>query len=235
MPVPFFGSDRNKKRGHIERAHPRVKKPFKVQYSLDRGTTMLPALAVDISVGGLGILTNDEVKHDEFMVQLTLDDHTVTALVQKAAAVPGKLRGGTAWRVGGKFIGITSDHWDALSRFVQNQPVKATDRLALDLTELQARPDDAARLLPKSALERLLSELVKMKRLAPLNSSVEPLVKLRYLGKSKRQGLEMHALRVESRVVNPHHVNNYVTQIYFDDKLGRIVTIPMEQSIPEKT
>ena len=233
--MPLFGSDRNKKRGQIERAHPRVKKPFKVQYSLDRGTTMLPALAVDISVGGLGILTNDEVTHDEFMVQLTLDDHTVTALVQKAAAVPGKLRGGTAWRVGGKFIGITSDHWDALARFVQNQPVKGTDRLGLDLTALQARPDDAARLLPKAALERLLSELVKMKRLAPLTLSVEPLVKLRYLGKTKRQGLEMHVLRVESRVVNPHHVNNYVTQLYFDDKLARIVTIPMEQTIPEKT
>ena len=235
MPVPFFGSDRNKKRGHVERAHPRVKKPFKVQYSLDRGTTMLPALAVDISVGGLGILTNDEVTNDEFLVQLTLDDHTVTALVQKAAAVPGKLRGGTAWRVGGKFVGITSDHWDALARFVQNQPVKQSDRLGLDLSALQARPDDAARLLPKAALEQLLNELVKLNRLAPLTGSTEPLVKLRYLGKTRRQGLEMHVLRVESRVVKPHHANNYITQLYFDDKLARIITIPMEQNIPEKT
>ncbi|MGH7683215.1 MAG: PilZ domain-containing protein [Vulcanimicrobiaceae bacterium] len=234
--MPFFGSDRNKKRGHVERAHPRVKKPFKVQYSLDRGTTLLPALAVGISVGGLGILTNDEVTHDEFMVLLTLDEQTVTAVVQKAGdSVPGKLRGGNAWRVGGKFVGITSDHWDALARFVQNQPVKANDRLTLDLTQLQARPDDAARLLPKAALERLLGELVKMKRLAPMNSGTEPLVKLRYLGKTQRQGLEMHALRVESRVVHPHSVNNYVTQLYFDDKLARIVTIPMEQQIPEKT
>jgi hypothetical protein len=232
--MPFFGSD-DKKRGHIERAHPRVKKPYKVQYSLDRGATMLPALAVDISVGGLGILTNDEIKLDEFLVQLTLDERTVTALVKKAGAIPGKLRGGNAWRVGGKFVGITSDHWDALSRFVQNQPVNQPDRLALDLTALQARPDDAARLLPKAALERLLNELVKMKRLAPLSPSVEPLVKLRYLGKARRQGVEMHALRIESRVVKPHHSNNYVTQLYFDDKLARIITIPMEQTIPENT
>lgn len=217
----------------MPRAHPRVKRPFKVQYSLDRGETMMQALAVDISVGGLGILTNDEIESDEFLVQLTLDDETVTALVSKAGAVPGKLRGASAWRVGGKFIGITADHWDTLSRFVDNKPTKDPDKLKLDLGELQARPDDAKRLLPKSALERLLNELVKLNRLAPLHPTIEPLVKLRYLGKTKRQGIEMHALRVESRVVKPHHVNNYVTQLYFDDQLKRIITVPMEQTVPE--
>jgi hypothetical protein len=232
--LPLFGGRETKKRGHIERAHPRVKKPFKVQYSLDKGETMMQALAVDISVGGIGLLTSTEIKLNEFLVQLTLEDRTVTALVSKAAAVPGKLRGSEAWRVGGKFIGITADHWDTLARFVSDQPMQDSDQLKLDLTALSSRPDDAKRLLPKSALERLLSELVKLNRLAPL-SSVEPLVKLRYLGKTRRQGVEMHALRVESRVVKPHHVNNYVTQLYFDDQLKRIVTIPMENQIPEKT
>jgi len=217
----------------MPRAHPRVKKPFKVQYSLDRGETMMQALAVDISVGGLGILTNDEISMDEFLVQLTLDDETVTALVSKAGAVPGTLRGTTAWRVGGKFIGITADHWDTLSRFVDNKPVKEADKLKLDLGALQSRPDDAKRLLPKSVLERLLGELVKLNRLAPLHPTIEPLVKLRYLGKTKRQGVEMHVLRVESRVVKPHHINNYVTQLYFDDMVKRIITVPMEQTVPE--
>ena len=196
---------------------------------------MSPALAVDISVGGVGILTNDDIKDDEFLVELTLDEQKVTALVSKAGAVPGKLRGGTAWRVGGKFIGITADHWDTLARFIENKPVKEPDKLALDITALQARPDDAARLLPKAALGLLLGELVKLKRLAPLSASVEPLVKLRYLGKTQRQGVAMHVLRIESRVVRQHHVNNYVTQLYFDDKLKKIVTVPMEQTIPEKT
>ncbi|MGH7715665.1 MAG: PilZ domain-containing protein [Vulcanimicrobiaceae bacterium] len=228
--MPLFGSSRaDKKRGHKERAHPRVKRPFKVEYSVDRGTTMMPALAVDLSVGGLGILTNDEITLNEFLVQLTLDDRTVTALVSKAGAVPGKLRGGEAWRVGGKFIGITADHWDALSRFVDNRPTTQSDKLRLDLNSLQVRPDDAARLLPKAALQQLLGELVKLKRLAPLHGTVEPLVKLRYLGKTNRQGVDMHVLRVESRVVRAHQVNNYVTQLYFDDTLSRIVTIPMDQ------
>lgn len=236
MPLPLFGPGRAaKKRGQVERAHPRVKKPFKVMYSLDRGETMSPALAVDISVGGLGILTSDEITLEEFLVQLTLDDQTVTALVSKAGAVAGKLRGGTAWRVGGKFIGITADHWDTLSKFVANRPLKEADKLKLDLSDLQKRPDDAKRLLPKAALERLLGELVKLKRLAPLEPSVEPLVKLRYLGKTRRQGIEMHALRIESRVVRQHHVSNYVTQVYFDDKLVRIVTVPMEQTVPGTT
>ncbi|MBV8423890.1 MAG: PilZ domain-containing protein [Candidatus Eremiobacteraeota bacterium] len=212
----------------MERAHPRVKRPFKVEYSLDRGETMVPALAVDISMGGLGILTNSEISLNEFLVQLTLDNETITALVSKAGSVPGKLRGGEAWRTGGKFIGITADHWDAVARFVTDRP-KADDKLKLDLVALQARPDDAARLLPKAALQRLLTELVKMKRLAPLHSNIEPLVKLRYLGKTQRQGIEMHVLRIESRVVRPHHVNNYVTQLYFDDRLARIITIPMDQ------
>ena len=234
--MPLFGSRREKNRSHIERAHPRVKKPFKVSYSLDKGETMMQALAVDISVGGIGLLTSTEIKLNEFLVQLTLDgEKTVTALVSKAAAVPGKLRGESAWRVGGKFIGITSDHWDTLARFVSDQPLQGSDQLKLDLSALSSRPDDAARLLPKSALERLLGELVKMNRLAPLSPSTEPLVKLRYLGKTRRQGIEMHALRVESRLVKPHHVNNYVTQLYFDDQLKRIVTIPMENTVPEKT
>lgn len=227
--MPLFGSrNAGKKRTHVERAHPRVKKPFKVEYSLDRGETMVPALAVDISVGGLGILTNTEIHLNEFLVQLTLDDETVTALVSKAASVPGKLRGGDAYRIGGKFIGITADHWDSIARFVDNLPTKGNDKLRLDLAQLQNRPDDAKRLLPKAALERLLGELVKLKRLAPLHPTVEPLVKLRYLGKTRRQGMDMHVLRIESRVVRPHHVNNYITQLYFDDTLSRIITIPMD-------
>jgi len=227
--LPLFGSSRaeSKKRGHKERAHPRVKRPFKVEYSLDRGETMVPALAVDISVGGLGLLTQTEIALNEFLVQLTLDDRQITALVSKAGCVPGKLRGGEAWRTGGKFIGITSDHWDTLARFVDNRTAP-TDKLRLDLNALQTRPDDAARLLPKAALRQILGELVKMKRLAPLHATVEPLVKLRYLGKTRRQGVEMHVLRIESRVVKPHHVNNYVTQVYFDDTLARIIAIPME-------
>ena len=227
--LPLFGSrKKGKERSRVERAHPRVKKPFKIEYSLDRGETMVPALAVDISVGGLGMLTNTEIKLNEFLVQLTLDSETVTALVSKAASVPGKLRGGEAYRIGGKFIGITADHWDALARFVDDRP-KKDDRLQLDLRELQTRPDDAKRLLPKAALARLLGELVKLKRLAPLHGTIEPLVKLHYLGKTRRQGMDMHVLRVESRVVRPHHVNNYVTQLYFDDMLSRIITIPMDQ------
>lgn len=190
---------------------------------------MVPALAVDLSIGGLGMLTNDEITLNEFLVQLTLDDRTVTALVSRAGSVPGKLRGGEAWRTGGKFIGITADHWDALSRFVDNLPTTHSDKLRLDLNSLQTRPDDAARLLPKAALQQLLGELVKLKRLAPLHGTVEPLVKLRYLGKTNRQGVDMHVLRVESRVVRAHQVNNYVTQLYFDDALSRIVTIPMDQ------
>jgi hypothetical protein len=229
--MPLFGSSRaDKKRGHKERAHPRVKKPFKVEYSLDRGETMVPALAVDISVGGLGILSNDEITMEQFLVQMTLEDRTVTALVSRAGSVPGKLRGGEAWRTGGKFIGITADHWDALSRFVTNLPTTRSDKLRLDLNSLQARPDDAARLLPKAALQMLLGELVKLKRLAPLHPTAEPLVKLHYLGKTNRQGVEMHVLRIESRVVKAHHVNNYVTQCYFDDTLSKIVTIPMDQT-----
>jgi hypothetical protein len=227
--LPLFGSSRTeKKRGQTDRAHPRVKRPFKVEYSLDRGETMVPALAVDISVGGLGMLTNTEITLNEFLVQLTLDDRTVTALVSKAGSVPGKLRGGEAWRTGGKFIGITADHWDTLARFVDNRPTSHTDKLALDLNALQARPDDAARLLPKAALAQLLGELVKLKRLAPIHPGVEPLIKMHYLGKTRRQGMDMHVLRVESRVVRPHHVNNYVTQLYFDDGLQRIITIPMD-------
>src|SRR5579884_1188087 len=131
--MPLFGTRREKKRGHIERAHPRVKKPFKVQYSLDKGETMMQALAVDISVGGIGLLTSTEIKLNEFLVQLTLEgEKMVTALVSKAAAVPGKLRGADAWRVGGKFIGITSDHWDTLARFVSDQPLQGSDQLKLD-------------------------------------------------------------------------------------------------------
>ncbi|MGA3037494.1 MAG: PilZ domain-containing protein [Vulcanimicrobiaceae bacterium] len=227
--MPLFGSSRaDKKRGHKERAHPRVKRPFKVQYSLDRGETMFPALAVDISVGGLGLLTEAEIGLNEFLVQLTLDDRQITALVSKAGSVPGKLRGGEAFRTGGKFIGITADHWDTLARFIDNAPAQS-DKLRVDLNSLQTRPDDAARLLPKTALALILGELVKMKRLAPIHPTVEPLIKLRYLGKTTRQGVEMHVLRIESRVVKPHHVNNYVTQCYFDDTLSRIITIPMDQ------
>jgi len=142
--------------------------------------------------------------------------------------VPGRLHGTTAWRTGAKFIGIPADQWDIVTRYVSDKPLEDVDKLKLDVKELQHRPDDAARLLPKVALDRLLAELVKIKRLAPLDPKVHPLVKLRYMGRTRRQGVDMHALRVESRVVQQHHVNNFTTQIYFDDTLSKVVVMPLD-------
>jgi len=161
-------------------------------------------------------------------VTLTFEAKQITALVAKAGSVPGKLRGEVAWRTGGKFIGIPADQWDLVSRYVSDQPLEAPEKLKLDLRALQQRPDDAARLLPKAALDRLLNELVKLKRLAPLQPNATPLVKLHYLGRTRRQGVDMHALRVESRVTLPHRVNNFTTQLYFDDTLTKVVVLPID-------
>ena len=224
--MPIFGSTSKKR--HVERQHPRIKRPYKVEYSLDRGETTAPAFPVDISIGGLGILHHDEIEPDEFVVVLTLDSAKVTALVARAASIPGTLKGERAWRTGGKFVGIPADQWDVILRFVQSVPVEQTDKLKAELRELLDSPDDALRILPKAVLDTLLRELVKMRRLAPLNDRVTPLVKLHYLGRARYKEYEMHALRVDSRLVLPHEVRNFTTQIYFDDAIAKIITVPLD-------
>ena len=173
----------------------------------------MPALAVDISVGGLGILSDDEIGLDQFLVQLTLEERTVTALVSRAGSVPGKLRGGEAWRTGGKFIGITADHWDALSRFVANLPATHNDKLRLDLIRCKRGRTMRRDCCRKRRSQMLLGELVKLKRLAPLHARPSSRSSSCAILERPTAKASTCTCCASSRASSkPHHVNNYVTQ-----------------------
>jgi PilZ domain-containing protein len=169
--VPLFGIFR--KREREVRQHPRIKRPFGVNCSPDGGATFVQALPVDISVGGVGLVTEAEIPHEEFVVALQLESKSILARVTRVSSSKGTVRGRIAWRVGTRFAGIDADCIDVVDRFVKELPIE-TDSLVSALYALRANPTDVARLLPAEALTKIYAELVRRKRLAPLNPAYEP-------------------------------------------------------------
>ncbi|MDQ2993228.1 MAG: PilZ domain-containing protein, partial [Candidatus Eremiobacteraeota bacterium] len=161
----FTGKDANR------RKYPRKRKPYRATVSLDAGLSQKPAIGLDVSGGGLCVLTQEPVGKNEFEVRATIETRVV------------RIRAKAVWRYGMKFTGISADDWDAVIRYTTDKPVaEDTNKAQEELVTVRLTPDDASRLLPQHLQTVLLKLLVERRRLAPLQDSVTPLVQYFYSG-----------------------------------------------------
>jgi hypothetical protein len=180
-------------------------------------------MAVDISLGGVGMVLHEELPVEEIVVALQLESKSILARVTKVSSSMGTVQGRVAWRVGTRFAGIDAEDHEVVDRFVKDLPID-TDPVRAALYQLRTKPDEAMKLLPPEALEKIYAVLVRQKLLAPLTPGQEPLVKMRYIGTSHRDGKIVHGLRVDTRIIHAHYSKDYITNIYFDDGLKSITT-----------
>jgi len=206
------------------RKFPRKRKPYRATYSAD-GNTSRPAIGLDISGGGLCILTQESVGKDEFEVRATVDTRTIRMRAKTVWQDNVTHQGRTVWRYGMRFTGIPADDWDAIIRYTTDKPVAETNKAQEELVTVRMSPDDTARLLPTELQNRLLRMLVERRRLAPLDERVHPLVQYFYSGIVRHNDKLMHRLTIQSKVVGPESDEMYETRFVFDESGENVIIL----------
>jgi hypothetical protein len=213
----FTGKEQNR------RKFPRKRKPYRAAYTLD-GKSMRAAIGLDISGGGLCILTQEPVRHDEFEVRVELDERSVRMRAKIVWHDNVQHQGKKVWRYGMRFVGIAADDWDAIMRYTTDRPVAETNKAQEELSAVRMTEDDTARLLPRELQTRLLQMLVERHRLAPLAERVTPLVQYFYSGIVRHNDRLVHRLVIQSKVVGPERDELFETRFVFDES-GKNVQI----------
>jgi hypothetical protein len=213
----FTGKEQNR------RKFPRKRKPFRATYSLD-GHTSRAAIGLDISGGGLCILTQEPVAREEFEVRVLLEERHLRVRVKTVWHDNVQHQGRKVWRYGTRFTGIPADDWDAIIRYTTDRPVAESNKAQDELATVRMTPDDTARLLPGELQTRLLQMLVERRRLAPLDERVTPLVQYFYSGIVRHNDKLVHRLVIQSKVVGPESDELFETRFVFDES-GKNVQI----------
>jgi hypothetical protein len=213
----FTGKEQNR------RKFPRKRKPYRAAYSLD-GKSTRAAIGLDVSGGGLCILTQEAVGREEFEVRVVLDERNLRMRAKVVWHDNVQHQGRKVWRYGMRFTGIPADDWDAIIRYTTDRPVSEANKAQEELTAVRMTPDDTARLLPRELQNRLLSMLVERRRLAPLEERHTPLVQYFYSGIVRHNEKLMHRLVIQSKVVGPERDELFETRFVFDES-GKNVQI----------
>jgi hypothetical protein len=208
----FTGKDANR------RKYPRKRKPYRATVSVDGGLTQKPAIGLDISGGGLCVLTQEPVGRDEFEIRATIETRVIRMRAKAVWQDTVSHQGKSVWRYGMRFTGISADDWDAIIRYTTDKPVAEANKAQEELVTVRMTPDDANRLLPIALQEKLLGMLVERRRLAPLQDNVTPLVQYFYSGVVRHNNALVHRLTIQSKVVGPEGAEIYETRFVFDDQ-----------------
>ncbi|TAM57964.1 PilZ domain-containing protein [bacterium] len=207
------------------RKFPRKRKPFHATYSVDGGATRRPAIGLDISGGGMCVITQEDPGRDEFDLTALIEQRTVRMRAKVVWRDRVNHQGRTVHRLGMRYTGIPADDWDAIVRYTTDRPVSEENKLQEELEVVRMTPDETDRLLPQVLQQRLLSMLVERRRLAPINPKQNPLVAYFYGGVARRNGAALHRLTIQSKVVAPDGSDeHFETRFLFDDR-GEQVTM----------
>jgi hypothetical protein len=208
----FTGKEPNR------RKYPRKRKPYRATVSIDGGISQRPAIGLDISGGGLCLLTQEPTGMEEFEVRATIDTRVLRMRAKSVWQDTVTHLGKSVWRYGMRFTGISADDWDTIIRYTTDKPVQEVNKAQEELVSVRMTPDDANRLLPIQLQRRLLAMLVERRRLAPLQANVTPLVQYFYSGVVRYNNELMHRLTIQSKVVGSEGAEMYETRFVFDDQ-----------------
>lgn len=207
----FTGRPENRRR------YPRRAGPFRAWVA--DGTSWTAVTCVDLSAGGLGLISPMQFDKPESNLRVALEGKAMLLRAKPMWCIPGTLSGKPVWRYGMQFTGIAADDWDGLVRFCNNESLTVENQAQKELQAVRMQADDVARLIPKRLQDRLLKMLVAEHRLAKLEDDKIPLVQYSYGGAVKRGDRLMHRLVIHSRVRDPvtEESVSYDTHFIFDD------------------
>lgn len=186
-----------------------------IAYSVN-GVVYFPGYGLEISKGGMLIMTEVVMPSEDFYVRIMLKERDFVVTVKKVWQKETTHCDKTWWVSGLQFRVLGAKDREFIKSFVRGEQYLETSRLVEDLAALRAQPDDVARLLPQEVLDRFLRHLVALKRLAPAGHHTPPLVKYHYDGSQDAGSGMLHFLTITSKVLKDGSCRKYRTRFRFD-------------------
>jgi hypothetical protein len=156
-------------------------------------------VGLEISPNGLMFMLSQAVDAREFNVIARVRERTIPLRLKRIRDDRVQHQGATWHRYMCEFAGVAADDWDAIVRYVNDEP--ETDRRKMQSQEPIEKVDDAYRLLPMALQQHIMQMLISQNKLQAPKAGQTPLLKLFYGGLVKRPGHKpAHRLNVHSRV-----------------------------------
>ena len=193
------------------RTEPRKRVRFSIWW-LQPGRSPVAGQGLEISAAGLAFAMPVNIPDRELNVAIDLPSRRVLARIALQNGGVSTSGDKSVYRFGAKFVGIPADDWDAVVRFV-NDHAEPPNKAVEETTEIQGRDDDAYRLLPLAVQRRIVDSLVDADRLARPPEGRPPLLKMRYVGESRRgDGTKLVRVRIYSRVLDADETRSHETE-----------------------
>ncbi|HVA28913.1 MAG TPA: hypothetical protein VNF68_12090 [Candidatus Baltobacteraceae bacterium] len=180
-------------------------------------------IGLELSPNGIMFIVPDPISAREFNLTVRVREANIPLRVRHVRNDQIQHQGKTWNRYMGEFTGVAADHWDAIVRYVNDEP--EVDRRKMQNQEPNDRVDDAYRLLPMALQQKIIDMLVSQNKLEPPKAGQTPLLKLFYGGLVKRAGGKPgHRFNVHSRVKKNDEMVAYDTRFIIGED-GEIVLV----------
>jgi hypothetical protein len=156
-------------------------------------------VGLEISPNGAMFILQEPVNGQQFNIIARVRERNIPLRVKHVRSDQVQHQGSTWHRYMCEFVGIAADDWDAIVRYVNDEP--DTDRRKMQNQEVNDKVDDAYRLLPMALQEKIIALLISQNKLEAVKPGQTPLLKLFYGGLVTRSGQKpAHRFNVHSRV-----------------------------------
>jgi hypothetical protein len=194
-----------------QRSYMRKSERFPVSWLID-DKQKKEGQGLEISASGVVFQTRERPKSKEMNLVMMVREREIRTRVtvkRKEITIDGYCRCVC------RFLGIAADDWDAIQRFVHDEP--EPDNKGYDeIKELQSKEDNAYRLLPLRVQNELVAKLVGMNRLEPPPKDHAPVMRMHYIGSNRESGREIRRFNVHSRKRVDDHWYAFDTQFTID-------------------
>jgi hypothetical protein len=156
-------------------------------------------IGLELSPNGLMFMAQQAIESPESTLVARVGERNITLRVKRVRGDQVQYQGATWHRYMCEFVGIAADDWDAIVRYVNDEP--DPDRRKMQNQEVSDKVDDAYRMLPMAMQQRIMQMLISQNKLETPKPGQTPLLKLFYGGLVKRPGAKAaHRFNVHSRV-----------------------------------
>ncbi len=168
-------------------------------------------VGLEISPSGIMFIMEEAIEARTFNIVARLREQDLNLRVKRVRHEEIAQQGSTWHRYMCEFLGISADDWDAIVRYVNEEP--ATSRRKMQHPGIDSHVDDAYRLLPIALQEKLVDVLVEQEKLERPKPGQTPLLKLFYGGLVTQGGqTPAHRVNVHSRVRSERGMLAYDTR-----------------------
>lgn len=188
------------KSGANRRIYPRRTKPFRAMF-FGQEQERKPALGLDISGGGLLLLTKDQLQHQgvDVPVVVLIGDRPVQIAARVKWAGKKLHRGEEHFIYGLKLSKVADHEWDRIMEWTLEEaavgnPALADLKVGSILTTVQRDS-----LIPVARQVEIAKSLAQKGRLDPIEGNRLPLVEYKFEGYKMRSGIPYYKLAVRSK------------------------------------